>query len=72
MLDPMANSSMLVLPTTMAPAASRRSTQVAVYTGRKPSRILEPAVVSRSRVERASLMAMGMPPRAGRDPGAAS
>ena len=32
--EPIANSSMLVLPTTIAPAASRRSTTVAVKGGR--------------------------------------
>src|SRR5687768_14135092 len=37
--EPMANSSRLVLPTTMAPAATTRSTTVASYGGRHPSRI---------------------------------
>ncbi len=60
-LDPIANSSMFVLPITTAPAASRRATQVAVYTGVKPSRMREPAVVTRPRVESTSLIATGTP-----------
>src|SRR5580692_2394743 len=43
--DPMANSSRLVLPTTTAPAARSRSTTVAVYGGRHPSRIFDEQVV---------------------------
>src|SRR6202140_2438968 len=43
--DPMANSSQLVLPIGTAPASSSRCTAVAVYGGRKPSRIREPGVV---------------------------
>ena len=39
----MANSSRLVLPTTTAPAARSRSTTVASYGGRQPSRIREAA-----------------------------
>ena len=41
----MANSSMLVLPSMTVPAARSRSTIVASYGGRQPSRIFEPAVV---------------------------
>src|SRR5438045_5027299 len=45
--DPMANSSQLVLPMRIAPAACRRSSAEEAYGERKPSRILEPAVVGR-------------------------
>ncbi|MEY3035248.1 MAG: hypothetical protein RLZ86_1870, partial [Actinomycetota bacterium] len=40
-LDPMANSSRLVLPTTTAPACANRSTTVASYGGFQPSRIFD-------------------------------
>src|ERR671913_1257950 len=40
-LEPMANSSRLVLPTTTAPAAARRCTTVASYGGFQPSRIFD-------------------------------
>src|SRR6516225_7543899 len=43
--EPIANSSMLVLPTITAPAPSRRSTTVAEYGAMKFSRIFEPDVV---------------------------
>src|SRR5918993_1416133 len=43
--DPIANSSQLVLPTTIASAVSSRSTAVAVYGGTYVSRILDDAVV---------------------------
>src|ERR1035441_3294008 len=43
--DPMANSSRLVLPTGTAPAARSRSTTVALYGERHPSRILDEQVV---------------------------
>src|SRR5271166_6917000 len=39
--DPMANSSMFVLPITTAPAARSRSTTVASYGGRQCSRIFD-------------------------------
>src|SRR3954464_3343461 len=48
--EPMANSSRLVLPTTTAPAATTRSTTVAVYGGHQPSRIREEHVVGMPRV----------------------
>src|SRR4051812_9296625 len=48
--DPIANSSQLVLPMTIAPAASRRSMTVALYGGTKCSRMREEAVVFRLRV----------------------
>ncbi len=44
-VDPMANSSMLVLPTMTAPAARRRSATVASYGGMKFSSIFEQHVV---------------------------
>src|SRR6476646_11641159 len=43
--EPMANSSMLVLPTTTAPASATRCTTVASYGGRQPSRMRELHVV---------------------------
>src|SRR5436853_2223821 len=52
--DPMANSSRFVLPTGMAPAARRRSTTVASYGGRHPSRMRDPHVVGMPRVQRLS------------------
>src|SRR5512137_770841 len=45
--EPIPNSSQLVLPTTIAPAAVRRSTAVASNGGTKPARIREPHVVGR-------------------------
>src|SRR5947209_15113296 len=57
--DPMANSSQLVLPTTIAPACSRRDTTVASYGGTKCSSMRDEAVVRRPRVQMLSLMAIG-------------
>src|SRR3954469_18921422 len=48
--DPMANSSMLVLPRIGSPAARNRATTVASYGGTQPSRIREPQVVGSPRV----------------------
>src|SRR5450759_4632484 len=59
--EPIANSSQFALPTTMPPAARIRSTHVAVYGGRHPSRILEPQVVGVPRVQRLSFTAIGTP-----------
>src|SRR5215471_19167142 len=59
--DPMANSSQFVLPTTMAPALSRRATAVASKGGTNDSRILDEAVVRTPRVQRLSLSASGTP-----------
>src|SRR6478672_1956672 len=59
--EPMANSSMLVLPRMGMPAARRRATTVASYGGTHPSRILEPHVVGRPLVVRTSFTAMGTP-----------
>src|ERR1035437_2347126 len=43
--EPMANSSILVLPTMTAPASPNRVTTVASYGGRQPSRIRDEQVV---------------------------
>ncbi len=59
--DPMANSSRLVFATGTAPAASTRSTTVAVYGGCQPSRIRDEHVVGTPRVQRLSLSAIGTP-----------
>src|SRR5262245_28552204 len=59
--EPMANSSRLVLPMTMPPAATRRSTTVAVYGGHHPSRMRDEHVVGIPRVHRLSLRATGNP-----------
>src|SRR5918993_972277 len=58
---PMANSSRLVLPMATAPAAARRSTTVASYGGRQPSRILDEHVVGTPDVHMLSLSATGTP-----------
>src|SRR5829696_10160514 len=50
--DPMANSSRFVFPIGMPPAATRRSTTVAVYGGRHPSRTRDEHVVGTPRVHR--------------------
>src|SRR5215467_8217507 len=52
--DPIANSSMFVLPTMIAPAASSLSTTVAEYGGTNVSRIFEPAVVRTPAVQNRS------------------
>ncbi len=59
--EPIANSSRLVLPTTMAPATRTRSTTVASYGGVHPSRIFDEQVVGTPRVHRLSLSAIGTP-----------
>ena len=61
--DPMANSSVLVLPRMTTPASSRRWTLVAVYGGRKPSRMREPAVAGIPCTHSTSLIATGIPVR---------
>ena len=61
--EPIANSSMLVLPSGINPAARARVTTPASYSGRCPSRIREPAVVSSPRTQRMSLSAIGTPCR---------
>src|SRR5437879_6568352 len=60
-LEPIANSSMFVLPSITNPASSSRSITVASYGGTNGSRIFEPHVVRTSFVHMLSLMAQGMP-----------
>jgi hypothetical protein len=60
--DPIANSSQFTLPSTIAPAARKRSTTAPSYGGIQPSRIFEPAVVAMPLVTRLSLSAIGTPP----------
>src|SRR5690242_14475258 len=59
--EPIANSSMFVLPSIGRPAARNRCTIVASYGGRQPSRILEAAVVGTPFVAITSLTAIGTP-----------
>src|SRR5262245_1308057 len=61
--DPIANSSRLVFAIGTPPAASTRSTTVAVYGGRQPSRIRDEHVVATPRVHRLSFSATGTPAR---------
>src|SRR5690348_9775153 len=70
--DPIANSSWLVLPSSGAPASARCFTTVAVYGGRYPSRIFEPAWLGTPSVQNRSLTASGTPPRGPGEPGPAS
>src|SRR5829696_6311033 len=62
--EPMANSSMFVLPIRTASAAFRRSTTCASYGGTKFWRIFELHVVGTPRVQSTSLTATGTPARA--------
>src|SRR4051812_26777787 len=59
--DPMANSSMLVLPRMTTSAAFSRLVTVASYGGMQPGRILEPTVVGTPSVVKMSLSAIGTP-----------
>src|SRR4051812_20771394 len=59
--EPIANSSMLVLPSTAAPAARRFLTAVLVYGGREPSRMGEPAMLGTPSTQNRSLTASGTP-----------
>ena len=59
--EPIANSSMLSLPTITAPSALSRATTVASYGGTNPARILEPQVVGTPAVHSTSLSATGIP-----------
>src|SRR5207302_7447212 len=61
--EPIANSSRFVLPTTTAPAARKRSTTVASYGGRQPSRMRDEHVVGIPRVAKLSFNAIGTPAR---------
>src|SRR5918998_185816 len=60
-LDPMANSSRFVLPTSTAPAARSRSTTVASYGGRPPPRLGGGHVVGMPPVHMLSFRAIGTP-----------
>src|SRR5919201_207387 len=57
--DPMANSSMFVLPSSTMPASLMRRATVASYGGTQPSRIFEPAVVGRPAVKNTSFLPSG-------------
>ena len=59
--DPIANSSVFVLPSSGSPAVLHRAATVASKTGTYPSRMREPAVVSMPLVEITSLSAIGTP-----------
>src|ERR1700754_4588810 len=59
--EPIANSSMLVLPSITVPAARSRRTIVESYGGRQPSRIFDPTVVGTPLVVSTSLTATGTP-----------
>src|ERR1700683_3414199 len=59
--DPIANSSMLVLPRMIAPACFSRRVIVASYGGCHPARMLEPQVVGMPTVVNTSLTATGTP-----------
>jgi len=57
--DPIANSSQFVLPSTTAPAVSRRATTVASYGGWKSPRMREPAVARMPRTQIVSFTPTG-------------
>src|SRR5687767_2906825 len=59
--EPIANSSMFVLPSVTAPAAFRRSTTCASYGETKLESIFEPQVDSQPLVQKMSLCASGTP-----------
>ncbi len=59
--DPMANSSMLVLPRMTTSASLSLRVRVASYGGIQPSRIFEPTVVGTPTVVKMSLRASGTP-----------
>ena len=59
--EPMANSSMFVLPSSDRPASRQRAATVESNTGTYPERIFDPAVVSTPFVEIRSLNAIGTP-----------
>src|SRR5690606_27831763 len=68
--EPMANSSMLVLPSVTAPADLSRATTVASYGDTKSDSIREPQVVSTPLVQNRSLWTIGRPFRTGALPAA--
>src|SRR5829696_10481650 len=59
--DPIANSSMLVLPSITVPAALSLATSVASYGATKFSRMREPHVVRTPSVQKMSLCTIGKP-----------
>src|SRR5204862_4519879 len=59
--EPMANSSLLSLPSITAPSAQSCDVMVDSYCGSKPLRMLEPAVVTVPLVQNRSLMHSGTP-----------
>src|SRR5262249_30223933 len=59
--EPIANSSMFVLPRMTTPASLSRRATVESYAGRQPSRIREPQVVGTPRRVSTSLSASGAP-----------
>ena len=59
--EPIANSSQLVLPMTIAPASASFCTTVASYGGTKPRSTFDAAVVGRPRVQMLSFTAIGTP-----------
>src|SRR5204863_6445088 len=60
--EPIANSSVFVLPSSCSPAALQRAATVESNTGTYPFRIFEPAVVSTPFVDMLSLITTGSPP----------
>ena len=68
--EPMANSSMFVLPVTTAPARSSSLDHVSVVRAPYFSSMREPQVVRKSRVHRMSLCAIGIPVIGPASPGA--
>src|SRR5919108_3031423 len=68
--DPMANSSMLVLPRVTMPASFSRATTVASYGDTKLSSIREPQLVLTPCVQKMSLWASGRPVDGAADPAA--
>src|SRR6476659_2653820 len=61
--EPIANSSMLVLPRMTTPAPLRRLVTVASYGGRQPSSTRDPHVVGMPFMHRTSFSARGTPAR---------
>src|SRR5438045_6197435 len=70
--EPMANSSRLVFPTTIAPASCSRETMVASYGGRQCLRMRDEHVVGTPRVHMLSLRATATPLRGPGSPPAAT
>src|SRR4051812_44447668 len=70
--DPIANSSMLVLPRTPAPSRRRLAVTVLSYGGTNGSRMRLPAVVRTPLVQNRSLMPSGRPSRGRSSPAASA